>query len=170
NTLYEPLDPFYVDPQWGHITDWRSELAPFYDQAKRMLGVNEVAVDSPADKYMHQLAERLGVSDSYHRTPVGVWFGEPGERVADPYFGGEGPDKVGCTNCGACMVGCKVGAKNSLDRNYLYLAEKNGAVVHPDAQVTDLQPLTGGGWRITTQLPAASVRTPCRSLPSEYDT
>ncbi|MCU1496331.1 MAG: choD [Acidimicrobiales bacterium] len=159
NTLYEPLDPFYVDPQWGHITDWRRELAPFYDQAKRMLGVTETPEDTPADEYMHDLAERMGVADTYHRTPVGVWFGKPGERVADPYFGGEGPDKVGCTHCGSCMVGCKVGAKNTLDRNYLFLAEKNGAVVHPDTQVTDLEPLPGGGWRVATGRPGAWRRS-----------
>lgn len=158
NTLYEPLDPFYVDPQWGHITDWRSELAPFYDQAKRMLGVNEVPADTPPDEYMKDLADRMGVADTYHRTPVGVWFGNPGERVPDPYFGGEGPDKVGCTHCGSCMVGCRVGAKNTLDRNYLYLAEKNGAVVHPNRQVVDLEPLTGGGWRVTTEKPGAWKR------------
>jgi cholesterol oxidase len=155
NTLYEPLAPFYTDPQWGHITDWRDELAPFYDQAKRMLGVNEVPADTPPDRYMHELAARLGVEDTYHRTQVGVWFGKPGERVPDPYFGGEGPDKVGCTHCGSCMVGCKVGAKNSLDRNYLYLAERNGAEVHPDRQVTSLEALPGGGWRVVTERPGA---------------
>ncbi|MCB0971200.1 MAG: GMC family oxidoreductase, partial [Acidimicrobiales bacterium] len=167
NTLYEPLDPFYVDPQWGHITDWRAELAPFYDQAKRMLGVNEVPEDTPADAYIHELADRLGVADTYHRTPVGVWFGTPGERVDDPYFGGEGPDRVGCTHCGSCMVGCKVGAKNTLDRNYLYLAERNGAVVHPDRQVTDLEPLPGGGWRVTTERPGAWVRKRRRTFTAE---
>jgi cholesterol oxidase len=167
NTLYEPLDPFYVDPQWGHITDWRAELAPFYDQARRMLGVNEVPADTPPDEYMHRLADQLGVADTYHRTPVGVWFGKPGERVPDPYFGGEGPDKVGCTHCGSCMVGCRVGAKNTLDRNYLYLAEKNGAKVHPDTQVTDLQPLPGGGWRVTTERPGAWVRNRRRIYTAE---
>lgn len=167
NTLYEPLDPFYTDPQWGHITDWREELAPYYDQAKRMLGVNEVPKDTPPDEYMLELAKRLGVADTYHRTPVGVFFGEPGERVADPYFGGEGPDKVGCTHCGACMVGCRVGAKNTLDRNYLYLAEKNGAVVHPDRQVVDLEPLTGGGWRVTTEKPGAWKRKKTKVFTAE---
>lgn len=167
NTLYEPLAPFYTDPQWGHITDWRDELAPFYDQARRMLGVNEVPADTPADAYIHRLAEELGVADTYHRTPVGVWFGEPGKRVPDPYFGGEGPDKVGCTHCGACMVGCKVGAKNTLDRNYLYLAERNGAVVYPDTQVTDLEPLAGGGWRVSTDRPGAVVRHRRRTFTAE---
>lgn len=158
NTLYEPLAPFYTDKQWGHITDWKAELAPFYDQAKRMLGVNEVPADTPPDEYMHRLADRMGVSDTYHRTPVGVWFGKAGERVDDPYFGGEGPDRVGCTHCGSCMVGCRVGAKNTLDRNYLYLAEKNGAVVHPDTQVTDLEQRPGGGWRVSTERPGAWIR------------
>lgn len=158
NTLYEPLAPFYTDPQWGHITDWRDELAPFYDQAKRMLGVNEVPADTPPDRYMQQLAERMGVEDTYHRTPVGVWFGKANERVPDPYFGGEGPDRVGCNHCGSCMIGCPVGAKNTLDRNYLYLAEKRGATVHPDRQVVDLERLAGGGWRITTERPGAWVR------------
>ncbi len=167
NTLYEPLAPFYTDKQWGHITDWKAELAPFYDQAKRMLGVNEVPADTPPDRYMHELADRLGVSDTYHRTPVGVWFGKAGERVADPYFGGEGPDKVGCTHCGSCMVGCRVGAKNTLDRNYLYLAEKNGAVVHPDTQVTDLELLPGGGWRLSTERPGAWVRKQARTFTAE---
>ncbi|HWJ63436.1 MAG TPA: GMC family oxidoreductase [Acidimicrobiales bacterium] len=167
NTLYEPLDPFYTDKQWGHITDWKSELAPYYDQAKRMLGVNEVPADTPPDRYMHELADRMGVSDTYHRTPVGVWFGKAGQTVPDPYFGGEGPDKVGCTHCGSCMVGCRVGAKNTLDRNYLYLAEKNGAVVHPDRQVTDLEQLPGGGWRVTTEHPGAWVRKRTRTFTAE---
>jgi cholesterol oxidase len=167
NTLYEPLAPFYTDPQWGHITDWRDELAPYYDQARRMLGVNEVPDDTPADAYIRRLADDLGVGDTYHRTPVGVWFGRPGERVPDPYFGGEGPDKVGCTHCGSCMVGCRVGAKNTLDRNYLYLAEKNGAVVHADTQVTDLEPLAGGGWRVTTDRPGAVVRHRRRTFTAE---
>lgn len=167
NTLYEPLAPFYTDPQWGHITDWRDELAPHYDQARRMLGVNEVPDDTPADAYIRRLADDLGVGDTYHRTPVGVWFGRPGERVPDPYFGGEGPDKVGCTHCGSCMVGCRVGAKNTLDRNYLYLAEKNGAVVHADTQVTDLEPLAGGGWRVTTDRPGAVVRHRRRTFTAE---
>ncbi|MFN8018514.1 MAG: GMC family oxidoreductase [Acidimicrobiales bacterium] len=163
NTLYEPLAPFYTDKQWGHITDWKDELAPFYDQARRMLGVNEVPADTPPDRYMHELAERMGVADTYHRTPVGVFFGKPNETVPDPYFGGEGPDKVGCNHCGSCMVGCRVGAKNTLDRNYLYLAEKNGATVHPDTQVVDMEPMAGGGWRVRTERPGAWVRKQKRS-------
>src|SRR5699024_6262770 len=122
---------------------------------------------TPADAHMHELAATLGVSDTYRRTPVGVYFGEPGERVADPYFGGEGPDRIGCIHCGGCMVGCRFEAKNTLDQNYLYLAEKNGAVVHPDRQVVDLEPLPGGGWRVTTERPGAWVRKRRRVFTAE---
>ncbi|MCU1452975.1 MAG: choD [Acidimicrobiales bacterium] len=104
----------------------------------------------------------------YHRTPVGVWFGRSGEQVADPYFGGEGPDKVGCTSCGSCMIGCRVGAKNTLDRNYLYLAEKRGAAVHPDRQVVDLQPRASGGWTVVTEKPGAWVRKGTRTFTAEH--
>ncbi len=158
NTLYEPLPPFYTDRQWGHITDWKAELAPHYGQARRMLGVNEVPFDTPADEVMHQLADRFDVADTYHRTPVGVFFGEPGVTVADPYFGGEGPERTGCNHCGGCMVGCRFGAKNTLDRNYLYLAEKNGAEVHPERQVVDVVPRSGGGYEVRTRRPGAWVR------------
>ena len=158
NTLYEPLPPFYADRQWGHITDWKAELAPHYDQAKRMLGVNEVPFDTPADEVMQDLAERFDVADTYHRTPVGVFFGEPGVTVADPYFGGEGPERTGCNHCGGCMVGCRFGAKNSLDRNYLYLAEKNGAEVHPERLAVDVAPKPGGGYRVRTVRPGAWLR------------
>ena len=106
----------------------------FYDQAERMLGVVETPIDTRADDIMRDLADELGVADTFHPTPVGVYFGEPGQTVPDPYFGGEGPDRTGCTRCGSCMIGCRVGAKNTLDRNYLYLAEKHGAVVLPDTR------------------------------------
>ncbi|MBF5044540.1 GMC family oxidoreductase [Aggregicoccus sp. 17bor-14] len=155
NTLYEPLEPYYRDRQWAHITDWREELAPHYAQAKRMLGVTETPFTTPADRVMQHVAKELGVEGSYHATPVGVFFGKPGERVKDPYFGGEGPDRVGCTRCGGCMVGCRVGAKNTLDQNYLYLAEKRGAQVHPEREVVDVRPLPEGGYEVVTRRPGA---------------
>ena len=131
NTLYEPLPAFYNDPQWSHITDWKSELAPYYDQAKRMLGVVENPVRTPADDVMEKVAGEMGVADTFHPTPVGVFFGGPGqaagEEVADPFFGGAGPDRRTCLNCGECMSGCRHNAKNTLVKNYLYLAEQNGA-------------------------------------------
>lgn len=157
NTLYEPLPAYYRDPQWAHITDWRSEYAPFYDQARRMLGVVDTPFETPADDVMRRVADRMGVADTFHPTPVGVWFGEPGERVADPYFGGQGPDRVGCIRCGGCMVGCRHEAKNSLDHNYLYLAEQQGAVVMEQREVVDVRPRAHGGYRILSDRPGAVV-------------
>lgn len=150
NTLYEPPQAFYDDPQWRHITDWKSELAPFYDQAKRMLGVRTYPVTTPVDQVMGAVADEMGVGDSYHPTPVGVFFGEPGAEVDDPYFGGAGPRRVGCVNCGACMTGCRHNAKNTLVKNYLYLAERNGAVVFDRTTATAVRPREGGGYAIDT--------------------
>ena len=150
NTLYEPLAPFYTDPQWGEITDWRSELAPHFVTAKRMLGVVENPLDTPADAVMRSVAESMGVPDTYHPTPVGVYFGEPGEEVDDPYFDGEGPRRAGCVACGNCMVGCRFNAKNTLDKNYLYFAQRNGAKVFAEHTVVDVVRY-GDGWIVTTQ-------------------
>ncbi|RIK06077.1 MAG: cholesterol oxidase [Acidobacteria bacterium] len=153
NTLYEPLEPFYRDPQWAGITDWREELEPYYDLASRMLGVTITPQDTPADEVMRTVAERLGCAETFHPTPTGVYFGQAGVTVPDPYFGGEGPDRTGCKACGGCMVGCRYGAKNTLDKNYLFLAEKNGAEVHPDTEATGIEELDGGGWRISAETP-----------------
>jgi cholesterol oxidase len=158
NTLYEPLQPFYDDPQWAHITDWRDELAPHYAQAKKMLGVVTNTTLTPSDREMQRLAEQFGRADTFHLTPVGVFFGrdgtpEPGVTVADPYFGGVGPDRTGCIQCGECMTGCRHGAKNTLNTNYLALAEYAGAVVHPLTTVTDVRPLPaveGPGYAVDT--------------------
>ena len=163
NTLYEPLDAFYRDPSWAHITDWKSELAPYYDQAKRMLGVVENPLRTPSDDVMQQVAEEMGVGDTFHPTPVGVFFGDvegrttPGERVADPYFGGAGPDRNACIGCGECMTGCRHNAKNTLVKNYLYLAEQNGAVVHPLTTVTRVRPRAGGGYRVDARWTKAKL-------------
>jgi cholesterol oxidase len=151
NTLYEPLPAFYTDPQWRHITDWRDELAPFYDQAKRMLGVTTYPHLSPSDEVMKEVAEQMGVGDTFHPTPVGVFFGRPGEQAPDPYFGGAGPARQGCLDCGECMTGCRHNAKNTLVKNYLYLAERAGAVVHPLTTARAVRPLAGGGYEVTTR-------------------
>ncbi len=152
NTLYEPLEQFYQDPQWADITDWKSELAPYYDQAKRMLGVVENPLRTPADDVMEKVANDLGVGDTFHPTPVGVFFGGPdakqGEEVPDPYFGGAGPARNACIACGDCMTGCKHNAKNTLVKNYLYLAEKKGAKVLPLTTVTRVTALEGGGFEV----------------------
>ncbi len=151
NTLYEPLDPFYRDPAWGHITDWKAELAPYYDQAKRMLGVGIYPLVTAADKVIKQVAEDMGVGGTFHHTPVGVFFGTPGERVADPYFGGAGPERNGCLQCGECMTGCRHNAKNTLVKNYLYLAEKGGAEIKPLTTVVGVRPLDDGGYEVETR-------------------
>jgi len=159
NTLYEPHDSFYSDPQWGDVTDWKAELAPFYALAQRMLGVTEARADTPADDVMRAIAAELGVEDTFHPTQIGVFLGEPGVEVDDPYFGGAGPRRAGCTSVGACMVGCNQNAKNTLDKNYLYLAEQGGAVVHPDTEVVDIEQLPSGRWMISTQQPGPRTGT-----------
>ncbi|GAA5147801.1 GMC family oxidoreductase [Nocardioides marinquilinus] len=166
NTLYEPLEQFYRDPQWSHITDWRSELAPYYDQAKRMLGVVDNPVRTPADDVMEKVATDMGAADTFHPTPVGVFFGGPGqaegERVEDPYFGGAGPARNTCRNCGECMSGCRHNAKNTLVKNYLYLAEQNGATVLPLTTVTRVRPRAddaGGGYEVEVRYTKAKRRT-----------
>ena len=158
NTSYEPHDAFFRDPQWASITDWRDELAPFYDQARRMLGVVVNPFDTPLDGVIRKVAEHFGVESTYTPTPLAVYFGRAGETIPDPYFGGRGPDRTGCIACGGCMVGCRHNAKNTIDRTYLYLAERNGAVVHPERLVTDLQPLAGGGFEVGTERPGAWLR------------
>ncbi|HWG13361.1 MAG TPA: GMC family oxidoreductase [Streptosporangiaceae bacterium] len=150
NTLYEPPQPFFDDPQWRHITDWRAELAPYYDQAQRMLGVTANPTMTPADEAVATVAARMGRAGTFRLTPVGVHFGgQPGAEVADPYFGGAGPRRVGCTQCGSCMTGCRTGAKNMLTENYLYLAERAGTRVIPLTTVTAVRP-AGGGYRVDT--------------------
>ncbi len=142
NTLYVPPSPFFEDAQWGDLAEWERELAPHYAEAQRMLGVVTTPNDDPADQLLKELGEHLGVGDTYRKTPVGIFFGEqPGATVPDPFFGGEGPDRTGCMQCGRCMVGCPHGAKNTLVKNYLWLAERRGATVTPDRTVTDIRPL-----------------------------
>ncbi|MGW6540179.1 GMC oxidoreductase [Streptomyces sp. NPDC055051] len=161
NTLYEPLAPFFDDPQWKDITDWRAELAPYYDQAKRMLGVRLNPTMTPSDVHLKAAAQAMGIGDTFHMAPVGVFFGDgrdadgkatgkPGAEVSDPFFGGVGPSRKACTECGECMTGCRHGAKNTLNENYLYLAEKAGAVVHPMTSVVAVTEDSRGGYAVKT--------------------
>jgi cholesterol oxidase len=163
NTLYEPLDAFYTDPSWSAITDWRAELAPYFDQAKRMLGVVTNPTMSPSDEVMRAVADEMGVGDTFRLTPVGVYFGAPGQTAPDPYFGGAGPDRRGCIECGECMTGCRHHAKNTLPKNYLFLAEQAGAVVHPLTTVTRVSPRSGGGYDVTTVPTNLKLRRGSRS-------
>jgi len=144
NTLYVPPKAFFEDEQWSAMTDWERELAPHYSEAQRMLGVVQNPHDDPADQLLREFGEQLGVSDTYQKTPVGIFFGEPGKTVPDPFFDGEGPERTGCQLCGRCMVGCPHGAKNTLVKNYLYLAERRGAKVMPERMVLDVRPMGRG--------------------------
>ncbi|MDO8106248.1 GMC family oxidoreductase [Isoptericola sp. b441] len=153
NTLYRPPSAFYADPQWAGIADWEAELAPHFDTAERMLGVVPNPTTTASDRVMKQVADEMGVGHTFRLAPVGVFFGrqgrsEPGMTVPDPYFGGAGPARTGCTECGGCMTGCRVGAKNTLVKNYLYLAERAGVRIEPLATVTRLAPLPGGGYQV----------------------
>ncbi|MDL9948176.1 GMC family oxidoreductase [Gordonia sp. ABSL11-1] len=162
NTLYKPPAPFFEDPQWRHITDWHDELASHYEQARRMLGVVTNPTVTASDRVMRDVAEEMGAGDTFTATPVGVFFGEktgldgtPGETVPDPYFGGAGPDRTACTECGACMTGCRVGAKNTLMKNYLGLAERHGATIIDRTTVDRIAPRGDGSWEVGMRPSAA---------------
>ena len=147
NVLMAPGDEMFSAPAWSHLADWKSLLLPHYDTAKRMLGVAVNPRTWPADVLLKEIAGELGTADTWQPTPVGTFFGQPddeGEEVPDPYFGGEGPARAGCIHCGGCMVGCRYNAKNTLVKNYLYLAEKWGAEVEAEAEVRDIVPLPAG--------------------------
>ncbi|MDV9190670.1 GMC family oxidoreductase [Streptomyces sp. SR27] len=161
NTLYVPPKPFFDDPQWKDITDWQEELRPYYDQAQRMLGVRINPTTTPSDVHLKAAAQAMGIGDTFHMAPVGVFFGDgadadgkarakPGGEVADPYFGGAGPSRRACTECGECMTGCRHGAKNTLNENYLHLAEKAGATVHPMTTVVTVTEDSRGGFAVKT--------------------
>jgi cholesterol oxidase len=150
NTLYRAPARFYADPQWAELDDWQAALAPHYDEAERMLGVATYDEDDPADDYLREYAEEIGVSGTYAKTRVGVFLGKAGQTVPDPFFGGEGPDRTGCLRCGRCMVGCPHGAKNTLVKNYLWFAEREGVRIMPERTVVDIKPLDGGGYAVTS--------------------
>jgi cholesterol oxidase len=151
NTLYRPDDAFYDDPQWRDVADWRAELAPAFELASRMLGVTKNPTTTPSDVALKVVADQMGVGHTFALTPVGVFFGDqPGVTVADPYFGGAGPARTGCIQCGECMTGCRHGAKNTLVKNYLHLAERLGVQVRPLTTVTGLRQRTDGGWDVET--------------------
>jgi cholesterol oxidase len=151
NTLPTPPSSAFRDPRWPTHDDWETRLAPFYETARRMLGAVEAKNVYPTDDMIREIVDgEMGAKDSFHRHQVSVYFGEPGEAVPDPYFQGEGPERTGCIECGRCMSGCPHNAKNTLDKNYLYLAEKRGAVVHPETKAVDVRPLAGSGYEVRT--------------------
>ena len=158
NTLYRARPGFYRDRQWSDLADWERELAPHYQIAERMLGVTTYDRDSAADLLLLEYAREHGIEDTYAKTRVGVFLGESGVTVPDPFFGGEGPDRAGCVRCGACMVGCRHNAKNTLVKNYLYFAERAGVTILPERTVTDVRPLSSGGYQVTHEQSGAWVR------------
>lgn len=147
-----PPDHAFESEGWPAGIRWREELGPFYETAQRMLGVAKNPRLWPADHQLKEIAEELGRGDTFHQTRVTVLFAKEGQAegqaVGDPYFGGEGPERSTCIHCGGCMVGCRHGAKNTLDQNYLYLAEKRGCVIEPETKVTAIEPIDGGGYRL----------------------
>ena len=158
NTLYVPPDSFFTAPQWSAIHDWKAALMPHYRVAQFMLGVTQNNYEGEPDRVLREVAEQIGRGDTYIRTPVGVYFGKPEEPVQDPYFAGAGPERAGCNYCGGCMVGCRYNAKNTLDKNYLYFAEKLGAEVRPLRTVIDVRALPTGGYQITHERSGAGLR------------
>ena len=151
NTLPTPKSEFFESGSWSNLADWETELAPHYATAKRMLGAASNPVETQGDRVLQDIAKDIGREDQYHPTEVAVYFGEPNKKVSDPYFDGEGPDRVGCNFCGGCMTGCRIGAKNTLVKNYLYFAEKNGAEVRPETEVTAIREEDAGGYVVETK-------------------
>lgn len=173
NTLYVPPEPFFADSQWAGITDWRSELMPHYEQAKRMLGVVTNPTFTDADRIIKEVADEMGCGDTFVPTPVGVFFGPdgtktPGKKVPDPYFGGVGPERTGCLECGCCMTGCRYGAKNTLLKNYLGLAESAGAQVIPMTTVKGFEQRPDGLWQVRTVRTGSWVRRDRRTFTASY--
>ena len=173
NTLYVPPEPFFADGQWSHITDWRAELAPHYEQARRMLGVVANPTFTDADRIVKEVADEMGCGDTWVPTPVGVFFGPdgtktPGKIVPDPYFGGAGPDRTGCLECGCCMTGCRFGAKNTLLKNYLWLAESAGAQVIPMTTVKGFGQRHDGLWEVSTVRTGSWLRSRRRTFTASH--
>ena len=147
STLLRPPDKVWEMGSWAGLSNWQSEMPEHYDTASRMLGVVENNILGPADHLLQKAAIDFGVGSTFYRTKVGIFQGTAGQprgtTVPDPFFGGEGPERTTCNGCGGCMVGCRFGAKNTLDRNYLYLAEKRGARILAETKVVDVKPLEG---------------------------
>ena len=168
NTLYVPAREFFDDPQWRDLQDWGSALYPHYAEAQRMLGVVDYDRDDQPGELLKRLAAGLGAAHTYRRTRVGVFLGQAGETVSDPFFGGDGPERTGCLRWGRCMLGCPHGAKNTLVKNYLWFAERLGARVMPERTVVDIRPLGSGdgadGYKVTSERSGGWLRKDRRTL------
>jgi cholesterol oxidase len=148
NTLPIPKRGFFESPAWAHLGDWERELLPHYQTARRMLGAEPTNFLSPSDALLESIAEERGTPAAFEKPHVAIFQGEAGKTVPDPYFGGEGPERTGCIRCGACMTGCRFGAKNTLDKNYLYLARKRGLTLHADTEVVHVAPVLDAGYEL----------------------
>jgi cholesterol oxidase len=173
NTLYVPPEPFFADRQWSHITDWHAELMPHYQQAQRMLGVVLNPTFTDADRIVKEVADEMGFGETFVPAPVGVFFGPdgtktPDQTVPDPYFGGAGPTRTGCLECGCCMTGCRYGAKNTLVKNYLGLAESAGAQVLPMTTVTGFEQRPDGMWEVHTAHTGRRLRKQKRTFTATH--
>jgi cholesterol oxidase len=165
NTLLVPPDEVFSHDTWPAGSDWKARLAPHYETARRMLGVTRTPKIWAGDERLREFAEELGRADNFDRTEVAVLFGEqPGQEAGDPFFAGEGPARATCTYCGGCMVGCRFNAKNTLDRNYLFFAEKLGAEILPETLVTLLEPDGEGGYLVHTRRSTRKLRRGRRTL------
>ncbi len=177
NTSLVPGDAIWDNGSWAGLADWKAEMPRHYDTAVRMLGVAENRILGPADEILRCAAKEHGVGNTFYRTRVAVFEGPegdpPGQTYPDPYFGGAGPERASCIGCGGCMMGCRYGAKNTLDQNYLYLAERAGAQVFAETKVVDVRPLDGAsdgsnGYEVftvpSTAIPGARRRFTCRGV------
>ncbi|MEZ4242096.1 MAG: GMC family oxidoreductase N-terminal domain-containing protein, partial [Myxococcota bacterium] len=168
NTLPVPKASFFEEGSWAGLRDWQAELAPHYATAKRMLGATRNPFLGRTDELLREIAAERGQADRFSPTDVAVYFGEPGVEVDDPFFGGEGPRRRGCILCGGCMLGCRHGAKNTLDRNYLWLAERRGAVVLPETRVEAVRPdsARGQGYVVEAR-PTFGLRRPLQAFTAD---
>jgi cholesterol oxidase len=152
NTLPIPKRGFYASPAWAHLADWEGELSPHYQTARRMLGAAPTDFLTPADTLLKELANDLGTPEAFEKPHVAIFTGTPGRTVPDPYFGGKGPERTGCIRCGSCMTGCRFGAKNTLDKNYLYFARKLGLTLEADTEVVHVAEADGGGYVVRARV------------------
>ena len=146
-TMLRPPDKVWQTGSWAGLAPWKTEMPRYYDAASHILGVTENKILGPADQLLKRSAEEAGAGNTFYRTSVAIFQAPEGESggntLPDPFFGGEGPARTTCVGCGGCMMGCRYGAKNTLDLNYLYLAEKRGTRIFPETRVVDVKPLNG---------------------------
>lgn len=164
--LLEPEHGLYRDPAWARLgIDWQTELEPHYQTATRMLGRTINPSLTEMDDNLRATAEAMGVSDTFGPEPLAIFFGAEGETVPDPFFGGEGPARTGCRFCGGCFAGCPYGSKNSLDYNYLHLAERRGAEIRAEQRVVRIEPLPAGGYVVHSRHPWRPARLSAAARP-----